>query len=56
MLPGSLPSQASSRAARSLAFVQWRRVWDLVIFGPWQNQHLSSRRFLILLRKTTERQ
>jgi len=51
MLPGSRPSHASTLAAASLALGQWRRTWDLVMrAGPGQNQHLSSRRFLILFR------
>ena len=31
MLPGSLPSRASARAARKLSFAQWSRAWDLAI-------------------------
>jgi len=56
MLPGCLFSHASSRAARSLAFAQWRSTWDRVILGPLQNQQLSSVRLRILFRKTAERQ
>jgi len=56
MPPGFFPSQASSRAARILAFVQWRSTCDRVILGPLQNQQLSSVRLRILLRNTAERQ
>jgi len=56
MLPGFLFSHASSRAARSLAFAQWRSTWDRVILGPLQNQQLLSARLRILFRKTAERQ
>ena len=56
ILPGSLPSHASARAARKLSIVQCSKVWDLVIFRSWQNQHWSSPRFLIRLKYTAERQ
>jgi len=56
MLPGFLFSHASSRAARSLAFAQWRSTWDRVILGPLQNQQLLSARLRILFKNTAERQ
>ena len=56
VLPGSLFSHASAHVARNLAFVQCSRVRDLVILRSWQNQHLSSLRFLIRLKQTAERQ
>jgi len=56
MPPGFLFSHASSRAARSLAFVQWRSTCDRVILGPLQNQQLLSVRLRILFRNTAEHQ
>jgi len=55
MLPGSRFSHASWRAA-ARSFEQWSRMWDLVMRFLWQNQHSSSLRFLILFKKTAERQ
>ena len=49
--PRSLPSHAPSRTAFNLASGQRRSRWDLDNrAGPWQNQHLSSQRFLVLFR------
>jgi len=56
MPPGFLFSRASSRAARNLAFAQWRGAWGRVILGPLQNQQLLSVRLRILFRKAAERQ